>query len=197
MNSPKNLIALSLFLLLGAAVFGVLSGSKVKTLRNDVAATTAQKETAESARAAVEKEVKAREAKVATDLAKVTENESRVASAEAEVVKTQTEKSDLQAKLQANETQISELQKHIDEMTKAPPKPDPGAPSVSELQAQLDDARKQLDNAEREKQLITQNIRTPEARAAPNSPSNSAIPASAARSEARSWRSIAPTISWC
>lgn len=155
-----------MFLLLGAAVFGILSGTKVKTLRNDVAATQAQRENADRLRLTVEKEVKARAAKVATDLAKVTENENRVASAEAEVVKTQTEKSDLQAKLQANESQIGELQKRVDEMTKAPAKPDPGAPSVSELQAQLDEARKQLDNAEREKQLITENIRNPQARSA-------------------------------
>src|SRR5207248_7136236 len=99
-----------------------------------------------------------RETKVAGELAKVSENESRIASAEAELVKIQTEKSDLQGKLQANEAQIAELQKHIDEMNKYSANPNPGAPSVAELQAQLDDARKQLEGAEHEKNFIAERL---------------------------------------
>jgi hypothetical protein len=75
-----------------------------------------------------------------------------------ELVKTQTEKSDLQGKLQANEAQIAELQKHIDEMNKNSANPNPGAPSVAELQAQLDDARKQLEGAEHEKTFIAERL---------------------------------------
>jgi len=75
-------------------------------------------------------------------------------------VKTQTEKSDLQGKLQANEAQIAELQKHIDEMNKNSANPNPGAPSVAELQAQLDDARKQLEGAEHEKSFIAERLGT-------------------------------------
>ena len=73
-------------------------------------------------------------------------------------MKTQTEKSDLQGKLQANEAQIAELQKHIDEMNKNSANPNPGAPSVAELQAQLDDARKQLEGAEHEKTFIAERL---------------------------------------
>jgi hypothetical protein len=102
--------------------------------------------------------VKDRETKVAGELQKVGENESRIASAEAELVKTQTEKSDLQGKIQANEAQIAELQKHIEEMSKTSANPNPGAPSGAELQAQLDDARKQLEGAEREKTLIAEKM---------------------------------------
>jgi len=117
-----------------------------------------QKEATDRARQTAEKNIKAREAKVAADEAKLNENEGHVASAEAELVKTQTEKSDLQAKLQANEAQISELQKHIEEMSKSPANPNPGAPSVAELQAQLDDARKQLEDAEHEKTFLTEKL---------------------------------------
>ena len=117
-----------------------------------------QKEAADHARQTAEKNIKAREAKVATEAAKLNDNDGRVASAEAELVKTQTEKSDLQSKLQANEAQILELQKYIEEMSKSPSNPNPGAPSVAELQAQLDDARKQLENAEHEKTFLTEKL---------------------------------------
>ena len=127
-------------------------------MRNDVVAAKSQGETAERQRQAAEKAVKARETKVAGEKTKVAENEGRIASAEAELVKTQTEKSDLQGKLQANESQIAELQKHIEEMTKTSANPNPGAPSVAELQAQLDDARKQLEGAEHEKTFLTEKL---------------------------------------
>ena len=169
MNSPKPLLAISVSLLLISAVFGVLNGDKAKALQNEVAAAKNQRETAERQRQTAAKSIKDRETKIAGELAKVSENESRIASAEAELVKTQTEKSDLQGKLQANEAQIAELQKHIDEMNKNSANPNPGAPSVAELQAQLDDARKQLEGAEHEKTFIAERLgptreqsRTPE-----------------------------------
>ena len=158
MNSPKPLLAISVSLLLISAVFGVLNGDKAKALRNEVAAAKNQRETAERQRQTAAKSIKDRETKIAGELAKVSENESRIASAEAELVKTQTEKSDLQGKLQANEAQIAELQKHIDEMNKNSANPNPGAPSVAELQAQLDDARKQLEGAEHEKTFIAERL---------------------------------------
>ena len=154
MNSPKPLLAISVSLLLISAVLGVLNGGRAKALRNNVATATSQRETAERQRQTAEKNIKNREAKVSNEVAKIAENESRIASAEAELVKTQTEKSDLQGKLQANEAQIAELQKHVQEMTQTSANPNPGAPSVAELQAQLDDARKQLEGAEREKTFI-------------------------------------------
>ncbi len=146
-------------LLLISAVFGVLNGGKAKALRNDVATATSQRETAQRQRQSTEKNIKDREAKAANEVAKIAKNESRIASAEAELVKTQTEKSDLQGKLQANEAQIAELQKHVQEMTQPLANPNPGAPSVAELQAQLDDARKQLESAEHEKTLIAEKMR--------------------------------------
>jgi myosin heavy subunit len=157
-NSPKPLLAISVFLLLISAVFGVLNGGKAKALRNDMATAKNQRETAERQRQIAERTIKERETKVVGELAKVSENESRIASAEAELVKTQTQKSDLQGKLQANEAQIAELQKHIDEMNKNSANPNPGAPSVAELQAQLDDARKQLEGAEHEKTFIAERL---------------------------------------
>jgi predicted RNase H-like nuclease (RuvC/YqgF family) len=157
-NSPKPLLAISVSLLLISAVFGALNGSKAKALRNEVTTAKSQRESAERQRQTAEKNIKNRETKVANEVAKIAENESRIASAEAELVKTQTQKSDLQGKLQANESQIAELQKHMQEMTQTAANPNPGAPSVAELQAQLDDARKQLEGAEREKTFISEKM---------------------------------------
>ena len=123
-----------------------------------MAAAKNQRETTERQRQTAEKSIKDRETKIAGELGKVSEHESRIASAEAELVKTQTEKSDLQGKLQANEAQIAELQKHIYEMNKNSANPNPGAPSAAELQAQLDDARKQLEGAEHEKTFIAEKL---------------------------------------
>jgi hypothetical protein len=163
-NSPKTLLGLALFMLLASGVLGVLNGTKLKTLRNDVNSAAAEKQAIERQRTAADKEMKAREAKVAEQTATLAQNESRVGDAERDLVKTQTEKSDLLAKLQANETQISELQKHIEELSKAPANPNPGAPSAAELQAQLEDARKQLENAEREKTLLSEKFQNNVAR---------------------------------
>jgi hypothetical protein len=157
-NSPKPLLAISVSLLLISALLGVLNGGKAKALRNEAATAKNQRETAERQRQTAEKNIKDRETKVAGEVRKISENESRISSAEAELVKTQTEKSDLQGKIQANEAQIAELQKHIQEMTQTSANPNPGAPSVAELQAQLDDARKQLESAEHEKILIAEKM---------------------------------------
>jgi hypothetical protein len=51
---------------------------------------------------------------------------------------------------------LRRLQKQIEE--KQPTSVNPGAPSTIELQAQLDDARQQLDSAEREKSLLSEKI---------------------------------------
>src|SRR5438067_939928 len=148
-------------LLFASLVFGVLNANKVRELRADIATATRERDTAERQRLDAENDVKTREQKVAAELESIADNDGHVAAAEADLVKTETEKSDLQAKLQANEAQIAQLQKHVEELTKTPPNPNPGAPSAAELQAQLDEARKQLDGAEREKTLIADKFQHP------------------------------------
>lgn len=156
MNSPKALLGLALFMLLASGVLGVLNGTKLKTLRSDANSAVAQKQAMERQRAAADKEMKTREAKMADNAKKMVDHENGVAEQETELVKMQTEKSDLQSKLQANEAQIAELQKRVDELNKTPANPNPGAPSAPELQAQLEDARKQLANAEQEKSFLSE-----------------------------------------
>jgi len=160
--TPRTLISISVVFLVVAAVFGVLNTTKVKTLRSSAAGAIATRDAADRRRAVQEKEIKAREAAIAAEKAKVSESKGKMANAEGELVKVQTEKADLQAKLQANETEIANLQKQIDEAK--PASANPGAPSKMELQAQLDDARRQLDSAEREKAFVSDKLQSLQAR---------------------------------
>jgi hypothetical protein len=160
--TPRTLISISVVFLAAAAVFGVLNTTKVKTLRASAADAIAARDAVDRRHAAQEREVKAREAAIAAEQAKIAESESKVANAEGGLVKLQTEKADLQARLQGNETEIANLQKQIDEAK--PASANPGAPSTVELQAQLDDARHQLDSAEREKALLSDKLQSFRAR---------------------------------
>jgi polyisoprenoid-binding protein YceI len=117
---------------------------------------------AERRRTALEKELKTREANSVAS-ARSPETDNGPARAEAEFVKLQNENADLQVKVHANEAQIAELQRRIDEAT-TKPSANPGAPSTIELQAQLDDARIQLDAAEREKTFLSEKLRTAQER---------------------------------
>jgi hypothetical protein len=109
-------------------------------------------------RIAREKEFKTQEAAAA---AKAAETESKIASAEADLVKTESEKSELQARLQSHETEIAELRQRIEDAAPQTAMPDAlPMPGAGDLQQQLEDTRRQLDNAEREKQQLTQQIRS-------------------------------------
>src|SRR5438477_610107 len=91
--------------------------------------------------------------------AKFGDTQSKVASSEAELAKVQAEKNELQAKLRANEAETADLRNRIES---AGAKNAPGATSVTstaELQAQLEDAKKQLDAAEREKILLSDKMK--------------------------------------
>ena len=160
----RILIGASLLLLSLSAVFGFLNNSKVRNLRVQQANAIAAQDAAERARVAQEKEAKARETAMQ---AKLAENDSRVANAEAELIKTQTERADLQAKLQTNEAEIVELRARLDAVGPIATGPEgvPG-PTAVELQTQLEETRRQLDNAEREKMVLSEQIQAVQERAA-------------------------------
>jgi peptidoglycan hydrolase CwlO-like protein len=163
----KRLIGLSILLLALSTVFGVLNVHKSRNLRSDIEKKEAARQSAENRRLAQEKELKARETKVSEAAANFAETENKITAAEAEVAKSKTEKADLQAKIQASEAQIAQLQKRIEENA-AKPTTEAAAPgaSTAELQAQLDDARKQIEGAEAEKALLADKIRAARERGA-------------------------------
>jgi len=173
--TPKTVIGLSVMLLILAAIFGLLNSHKVKTLRTNVANADAARDAAEHRGAAQERNPETRETIVAGGEAKIAEAESKAAKAEAELTQLQKDKTELQAKLEANQNEIGSLQKRIEEAEKtakpaaSPVAPSPAASPVApgsspELQAQLEDARHQLDSAEKEKAFLSEKFQTTQER---------------------------------
>ncbi|MDQ2824889.1 MAG: hypothetical protein M3R29_05530 [Verrucomicrobiota bacterium] len=158
--TPRNVLGLSVVVLLLAAIFGFLNSHKAKVLRATVANAYAARDAADQRRVAERKDIKAQEASVAAAAAKVAEREGNASKVEGELAQVQKEKADLQANLQAKETEIASLQKRIEEAGAKTSDNNPGAPSTSELQAQLDEARRSLDSAEREKTFLGDKLRS-------------------------------------
>ena len=154
--TPKTLIGASVFFLLAAAIFGGLNLAKVKMLRSAAAEATTARDTAERSRVQHEKDLKVRESAIAAEQAKLTEREGKAGATEGQLTQILNEKKQLEAKLQDKEAEILTLQRQIEE--KQPVSANPGAPSSVELQAQLDDARQQLEAAEREKSLLSEKV---------------------------------------
>lgn len=159
MSTPKILLGASALLLSLSVVFGVLNTSKGHALRAELARADTARQEAERRRADREKEIKARETAVAEATAKLNEDQSRVAGAEQDLIKSQTEKDALQAQLRQNEAAIADLKKQIEANPASSPGAPPGA-DVAQLQAQLAEAKTQLDAAEREKELLSDKIRS-------------------------------------
>ena len=157
--TSKQLILASVALLGLSAVFALLNLQKTRGLRTEIVQSESARQAADQQRISREKQLKDREAAVAAEKAKFGDTQSKVANTEAELAKVQAEKNDLQGKLRANETEIAELRKRVENTdTKAAPGASP-AGSTTELQAELEDAKKQLDAAEREKALLSDKMK--------------------------------------
>jgi hypothetical protein len=156
--TSKQLIVASAAFLGLAAIFAVLNLQKTRDLRTEIVQSETARQAADQQRISHEKQLKDREAAVAAASAKYGDTQNKVASTEAELAKVQTEKNDLQAKLRANETEIADLRKRIAN-AETQPAGDTPASSTAELQAQLEDAKKQLDAAEREKVLLSDKMK--------------------------------------
>jgi hypothetical protein len=154
--TPRTLIGASVVFLGIAAIFGALNVTKVKNLRSSVADATAARESADRSRAQHEKELKARELALTSEQAKLAERAGKVDVADSQVARIMTDKTQLEAKLHDKESEVLALQEQLAE--KQPGSANPGAASSTELQAQLDDARQQLDVAEREKSLLSEKV---------------------------------------
>jgi predicted nucleic acid-binding Zn-ribbon protein len=163
--TSRQLIGCSVLLLVLSALFGVLNLQKTRGLRTEIVQSETARQTAEHLRLSREKEIKEREAAVAAASATFGDTQNKVASTEAELLKVQTEKNDLQVKLRANETEIAELRKQVENAETRPVfGGSPSTASSAELQAQLEDAKKQLEAAEREKVLLSDKIKAAQER---------------------------------
>jgi hypothetical protein len=157
---PKTLIGVSLCLLVLSAGLGVLNTQKTRGLRAEVLQTEAARKAAEQSRIARENEWKDREAAVAAANARFGETQTKVANAEAELTKVQKEKNDLQAKLRENETETAQLRKRFAQADGEPVvNINPSSVSTADLQAQLEDTKRQLEAAKRETTLLSDQIK--------------------------------------
>jgi hypothetical protein len=153
--SIRVLLGISLSLLALSAVFGFLNTGKVKALRAETANAIAARTMAENARIAQRKPPRSNENKNSAVNSTNSETQARLAEAEAQTSKAESEKAAALAKLQSAEAQLAQLQRQGQGTDAAESSAPPGQ-GVTELQTQLDDARRQLENAEREKAFVTE-----------------------------------------
>jgi hypothetical protein len=157
--TQKTAIGLSLLCLILTVVLGVLNNQKARTLRVNAANAEAARDAAEHRQAGQQRNAEASKVTAAGEQSRVTEAENKAAKAEAELARLRKEKADSQTKLDADQNEIASLQKRIQEAEKAAkPVENPSGPSAAELQTQLDDARRQLDSAEKEKALLAEKM---------------------------------------
>jgi uncharacterized coiled-coil protein SlyX len=157
--APKSVAGLAIVLLVLAAVFGFLNGQKIKALRTGVA-------NAQAARYAAERRTREKPntptSGAVEEQGKLTEAENRAAKAEAEIAQIQKEKADLQTKLDDNQKELTALQARMQEGEKIPNASAAGSPAATapatDLQSQLDDLRRQLDAAEKEKAFLSEKL---------------------------------------
>jgi hypothetical protein len=142
-----------------SAVVALLNLQKTHGLLTEIEQSKSARQIAERQRVSREKQLKDREAAVASANAKFGDTQSKVANTEAELAKVQTEKNELQTKLRANEAEIAELRNRFDSAGAKNVPNSPSVTSTADLQAQLDDAKKQLDAAEREKILLSDKMK--------------------------------------
>ena len=163
MNTPRTLISVSVLLLAGSAVFGVLNTQKIHGLRIQEMQTEVARHASEQSQVTREKQLKARETAVVAADARVSETQTKAANLTAELIQTQKEKDALRAKLRENETEIVQLLKRTEEAERAPAAA--SSPSnAADLQAQLEDLKKKLETTEREKGSLSDKFKAAQER---------------------------------
>ena len=154
--TPGSLSGLAVIFLLLAAFFALLNGQKVKALRADAA----------TPRALVPAKIDAPTvaATGAQQKDKTADTADRAAKAEAALAQAEKEKADLKGKLDASQQEIEALgQRAAGMQTNSNPSlPGASAPADNaqsgDLQSQVDDLRRQLDGAEKEKALLAEKL---------------------------------------
>jgi hypothetical protein len=162
--TPGSLSGLAVIFLLLAAFFALLNGHKVKVLRADALAP----------RASMPAQVNAPtvEATGAQQNGKSADTADRAAKAEAALAQAEKEKADLKGNLAASEQEIAALRQRsggsgTTSISSASSNPAPAENAQSgDLQSQVDDLRRQLDGAEKEKALLAEKLQDAQQRPA-------------------------------
>jgi len=162
--TPGSLSGLAVIFLLLAAFFALLNGQKVKALRAEIATPSARVPAKVNAPADGTIEAQQR--------SKTADTENRAAKAEAALAQAEKEKADLTGKLDASQQEIAALRQRAagagtNSISSAPGNPAPAENAQSgDLQSQVDDLRRQLDGAEKEKALLAEKLQDTQQRPA-------------------------------
>ena len=154
--TPGSLTGLAVIFLLLAAFFALLNGHKVRALRADAA----------MPRVSVPAKVNAVPGGTigGQQQGKTAGMGDRTTKAEAALAQAEKEKADLKGKLDASQQEIAALRQRAAGMQtnsnlSAPGNPAPADTAQSgDLQSQVDDLRRQLDGAEKEKELLAEKL---------------------------------------
>ena len=163
--TPRSLSGLAVIFLLLAALFAVLNGQKMKALRANVA----------TPHASVTSKVNA-PTTGAQQQGKPAAAEDRAVKAEAALAQAEKEKADLKGKLDAGEQEIAELRQRAAGMQTNSNASATGAPAPvdnaqsPDLQSQVDELRRQLDGAEKEKALLAEKLQDAQERPVKEAP---------------------------
>jgi hypothetical protein len=155
---PKILIGISILFVTLSLVLGYLNSNKLKGLRDDLTTTISARDQLQTARAAGEKKLKAKDAAFTAEQSKASAAEAKATSAEAELSKAQNDKAEIEAKLQASETQIADLQQRVADATVGAIPGSPEGALPNDIKATLDDTKHQLQAAEQEKALLADQV---------------------------------------
>ena len=162
--TPGTLSGLAVIFLLLAAFFALLNGHKVKALRGNVATARAPVLAAKVNASTAGTTGAQRQSKTA--------DPDRAAKAEAALARADKEKADLKGKLDASQQEIAALRQRATgaETTSGSsasgnPEPADNAQNAA-LQSQVDDLRRQLDGAEKEKELLAEKLQDAQQRQA-------------------------------
>ena len=153
--TPRNLSGLAVIFLLLAALFAVLNAQKVKALRAKVAtphaSVTAKVNASTGATTGAQQQGK-------------TADTDRAVKAEATLAQAEKEKTDLKGKLDASQQEIAALRERAAGMQTNSNTSTPGTSAPADnaqspdLQSQVDELRRQLDGAEKEKALLAEKL---------------------------------------
>ena len=153
--TPGSLSGLAVIFLLLAALFAVLNGQKIKALRANVAtphaSVTARVNGSTGATTGAQQQGK-------------TAGTDRAVKAETALAQAEQEKADLKGRLDASQQEIAALRQRAAGMQTNSNPSASGAPVLADnaqstdLQSQVDDLRRQLDGAEKEKALLAEKL---------------------------------------
>jgi hypothetical protein len=153
--TPRRLSGLAVVCLLFALLFALMNGQKLKAVR----ANTATPRTLVPAKAST-----GIDATAGAQQQSQTAESDRAAKAEAALAQADKEKADLKGQLDASQQEIAALRQRAagagtNSNSSFPVNPAPGDNAqTAELQSQIDDLRRQLDGAEKEKALLADKL---------------------------------------